>query len=67
MKGELTPARKAQIDNMTLEDLLRHWRFAPVGAFEMGDPTSDYFANRMYELKSEQPGAWTAASKRLGW
>ncbi len=63
----MTPAQKQWIDEATLVQLLRRWRFS-----ESGDPifqgkAGDYFANRLGQLQAEDPAAWTAASKEVGW
>lgn len=66
---DLTPERKAHIDSLSYEQLLRKSRFAPVGdAWFQGD-TGTYWLKRMAELR-EAPGgnaAHVSASKSIGW
>lgn len=64
---ELTDEARKQIDDMTIEDMLRKWRTAPLGTFQHGDPWSDYFIKLMSERRKADPAAWTAASKSIGW
>ena len=61
----LTPESKASIDTMPVIDMLSRWRFAPIGAFQTGDPYSDYFQKVMQEKRAENPGEWVRASKAL--
>ena len=66
--SDLTPETKAQIDAMSYEDMLRLWRFAPVGdpfAGETGT-AADYFVKRMSELRT-QGADHLGASKKIGW
>jgi hypothetical protein len=63
---ELTPERKEQIDKMSYEQLLSHWRFAPVGDPWFQGETGGYWSKRMAELQAA--GAdHVGASKELGW
>ncbi len=63
---KLTPENKAIIDGKTYEELLRHWRNAPVGDVWFRGATGDYWAIRMAELRIN--GAdHVAASKAIGW
>lgn len=63
----LSPEAKDKIDSMTIQELLRKWRFAPPGAFQVGDAESEYFEAVMNAKKFEDPAAFTAASKSIGW
>jgi hypothetical protein len=63
---ELTPERKEQIDKMSYEQLLSHWRFAPVGDPWFQGATGEYWGQRMKELK-DQGADHVGASKRIGW
>ncbi len=66
---KLTDKLKATIDSMSYEDMLRNWRFAPIGDALFQDESGDYFSKRMKELRS-QPDAdarHVAASKSIGW
>ena len=59
---------KKRIDDMSLEAMLRKWRFAPVYDPLMSGETCDYFAKVM-KKKREIAGndEWTAISKLIGW
>lgn len=54
-----------EVDEMSLYDMLKMWRFAPVGTFAYGDDVSDHFRKRMERLHAENPAGWIAASKAL--
>ncbi len=66
---ELTQKNKEHIDAMSLEGLLRHNRFAPVGDPWFLDETGKYWLERMNELRAAPGGQdqWVAASKSIGW
>jgi hypothetical protein len=63
---DLTPKNKAHIDSLSYEQLLSHWRFAPVGDPWFQGETGDYWKKRMSELRA-QGADHVGASKRLGW
>ena len=63
----LTPELKAEIDALSLEDLLRRWRFHSLGAEPFQGESGDYYASRLAEVRSADPAGWTAASKAVGW
>ena len=65
----LTQDNKAHIDALTLEELLRRWRFAPIGDPWFQGETGTYWAQRMKELRADPGGqaAHVAASKAIGW
>lgn len=56
---------KDWIDNATYEQLLAHWRFAPVGDRMFQDETGKYYVKVMEEKRRHVNAA--AASKRVGW
>lgn len=58
---------KKWIDGATLEELLRKWRFDPSGSPWFQGEVGSYFSEVMSEKRSQDPAAWTAASKRIGW
>ena len=65
----LTPENKKDIDEKTYEQLLSHWRVAPVGDLWFQGETGDYWGKRMKELR-DLPGGndkHVAASKSIGW
>lgn len=62
---ELTNANKKHIDSLSYEQLLRHWRFAPIGDPWCQGETGAYWLKRMTELGKRTDHV--AASKRIGW
>lgn len=66
---ELTPELKEEIDKMSYESLLRHWRTAPVGDPWFQGETGEYWKSRMGELRSLPGGnsEHVRASKSIGW
>lgn len=61
----MTDEQKKWIDTASYEDLLNHWRFAPVGdPFFAGD-TGSYYIKVMNEKKKEADHV--KASKKIGW
>lgn len=66
---ELTDEKKKSIDNLSYQELLRKWRFAPVGDSNFQGDVGKYWAERMAYMRS-QPGGQevhVTASKALGW
>ena len=61
----MTTEQKDWIDNASIEDLLRKWRFDSIGDPMFKDATGEYFAEVMKKKRGEDPAAYTAASKRL--
>ena len=62
----LTAENKAIIDGKSYEDLLRRWRYAPVGDPWFEGETGGYWGERMKELRAN--GAdHVGASKAIGW
>jgi|ETNvirnome_2_130_1030620.scaffolds.fasta_scaffold00173_3 hypothetical protein len=66
---KLTEENKNHIDSLSYEQLLRKWRFAPVGDPMFQNETGEYWGERMTELRSEPDGnaRHVAASKFIGW
>jgi len=64
---KLTPENKAYIDNLTLESLLEHLRFAPVGDPWFQGETGEYWGKVISAKRDANQAAWTAASKSVGW
>lgn len=60
---------KEQIDEMSYEQLLDHWRFDPPGTLLFQGENGDYFKNRMNELRSKSGGQeeHIRSSKSIGW
>lgn len=65
---DLTPGRKNHIDNLSYEELLYNWRFAPAGDPWFQDKTGKYLGERMKELRNEPGGQerHVSASKSIG-
>lgn len=61
---ELTNKQKAEIDAMSYEELLSHWRFAPAGNPWFQGETGKYWQKRMSELQGPNSAA---VSKKIGW
>jgi len=66
---KLTPERKVRIDAKSYEELLSHWRFAPVGDPWFEGETGEYWSQRMSLLRAAPDGSskHVNASKRIGW
>ena len=59
---------KAWIDKASYEELLRHWRFAPVGDPFFCGEVGQYYTKRMHERRAEEGNdVHVAASKAIGW
>ena len=63
---DLTEANKQEIDDLSYEQLLFEWRFAPIGDRRFQGETGEYWGKRMAALK-EQGADHVDASKRVGW
>jgi hypothetical protein len=62
---DLTDKNKIYIDSLSYEDLLRRWRFTPVGDTWFQGETGDYWGKRMEELRSTVDHV--SISKKIGW
>ena len=63
----LTRELKGQIDELSYGELLRRWRFAPVGDAMFQGESGEYWRKRMSKLRRENPAEHVRASKALGW
>lgn len=63
----IDPQLKTWIDNATIEELLKCWRFSPAGNPLFNGETGEYYSKVMNEKRAADPGEYTAASKRIGW
>jgi len=64
----MTEEQKEWIDDANYRDLLRLWRFSPVGDAMFKGDTGKYYAEVMARKRTEVGGAaHTAASKSIGW
>lgn len=63
----MTKEQQQWIDNASLEELLRLWRFGRLGDPIFEGDTRAYFSDRLFRLRDADHAAWTAASKAVGW
>ena len=64
----LTDDIKTTIDGMSYEEMLRAWRFAPVGSLYLSGEVGEYFAKIMMERRHLVGRAQhTTISKLIGW
>jgi hypothetical protein len=63
----MTKEQKDWIDNASYEQLLRKWRFAPLGDKMFQGVVGDYYAMVMSKKRSEDEDAAIQSSKRIGW
>ena len=65
---DLTKENKKHIDDLSYEQLLSRWRFAPLGDRWFQGETGDYWGNAMNKKKEEigQDEA-ISISKSIGW
>lgn len=64
--SDMSVEQKATIDAMSYDELLRRWRFSPIGDPFFQGETGDYFKKRFEELRNSGIDT-VAASKRVGW
>lgn len=64
--AELTEERKELIDQLPLKELLRMWRFTPIGDPIFQGPSGEYLKDRLLEARSADPAEFTRASKEIG-
>jgi hypothetical protein len=62
---DLTESNKKHIDNLSYEELLSHWRFAPAGNPWFQGDTGKYWSKIMDEKR--KTADHVAMSKKLGW
>jgi hypothetical protein len=62
----MTTKQKAEIDNMSQEEMLRLIRFAPSGDERFVGEKGTYLLRRSRELQVKNPAGHVAASKRIG-
>ena len=63
---DLTPELKKEIDEMSIESMLRQWRHAPAGAAMFQGESGKYFSDVMAKKRSADNGEWVRASKHIG-
>lgn len=61
-------ALRKQIREASFEEILRLWRFSPIGSPVFEGPVGDLLTARYAAMRSSLSDAeWTALSKRVGW
>lgn len=63
----LDPKVYAEINGMSIYEMLRRNRFAPMGDEIFMGESGTYFLQRMCELRDANPAAYSRASRDLGW
>lgn len=63
----MTEEQKAWIDNASLFQLLRRWRFSDSGDPIFQGEIGEYYSKVMFAKRDADPAAWTATSKQVGW
>jgi hypothetical protein len=63
----MTPEQKNWIDTATYSQLLYRWRFAPIGEPMFVGDTGDYYKEKMFQLRDQDPERAVQASKDIGW
>ena len=63
----LTPEIKADIDSLSIYDLLFANRFAPCGDIRFQGERGAYWLERMGKLRRQDEGAYVRVSKDMGW
>lgn len=65
---KLTKEIKQRIDNMSYKELLKKWRFAPVGTPLFEGESGEYFEKVFSEKRKKLlSGEYSAISKEVGW
>jgi len=64
---DLTEENKNHIDNLSYEQLLSKWRFAPSGDPWFQGETGEYWGKVMAEKRSKDNDEHVRASKKIGW
>lgn len=64
----MTPMHKEWIDNASYEELLRKWRFEPIGSPWFQGELGKYFEDAFFKKRAElDDSKKVAASKSVGW
>jgi len=64
---DLTQKNQDYIDSLSYQDLLWHWRMAPVGDPWFQGATGAYWSDRMAILRRQNPAEHVRSSKTIGW
>ena len=63
----MKPEQKEWIDKASFEELLRKWRFEPIGSEWFKGELGRYYAKVMEDKRHESDHVAVQASKRIGW
>lgn len=64
----MTDEQARWINEASLEELLRKWRFAPVGDAMLQGDSGDHFCRVMKQKRNEVSAEeWSRISKAVGW
>jgi len=64
----MTLEQKAWIDNASMVELLRRWRFAKAGEDSIFHGAAGmYYTKVLSERREADPGLYVAVSKEIGW
>lgn len=64
----MTPEQQAEIDALSLEAMLRIWRFGRTDTQPLlNGKAGEYLQQRMFGWRNRDNDAWVAASKAVGW
>jgi len=66
--GDSVEEKKQWIDNAGYEELLRRWRFAPIGDSFLSGEVGEYYMKKLNEKHDEVGNTeHTRVSKSIGW
>jgi len=64
----MTPEEKANIDEMSYYEMLKLYRFAPIGDKRFQAESGEYYIKVMNEKEAQlKPGQKVSISKSIGW
>jgi hypothetical protein len=63
----MTYEQKKAIDAMSYSEMLRKWRFSPVGDSAFQGDDGVYFSQVMTAKRNADPASAVQASKNIGW
>ncbi len=63
---DLTPELRKEIDEMSIESMLRRWRYAVAGTAMFQGESGKYFSDVMTKKRNANNSEWVRASKHIG-
>lgn len=63
----MTKEQKRWLDEASYEQLLSHWRYAPIGDPMFLGECGDYYTKVLSQKRDADPKGHVEASKRIGW